>query len=633
MNIDRIIDNCYIPTIVQILADGEPAGTGFFIAKKLVLTCAHVILGNGLRQISGTAECRNTKIKIKWGQDSYEAEVENIEYNDPISGVMMKDFAFIRILKEFDHPIVVVDEGNMQIGDECFAMGYPAGKPMGEQVTIKYEGMTNASLLKFARGQIQPGYSGAPILNMRTGRVCGILKRTRDFTTDLGGWGIPVSDILNYSSALFRLHRNTSVNEEWESCLSSIPKQPPIKVCFISSEYQPHIIGGLGVHVTQLTAELGKKLSVDVVLPEQKTGYTSQSPGVTFCSTCGTPSYSSPAAWLDFARQAAYEIGRIQPDVIHCHDWVTVLAGIKCRWLLKKPLIFHIHLPNLAPLCSSIENLGLICADLVTVNSRHVRQEILHRDLPITRIEIVPNGVNTNEFLPCGDWPEEEQYILFVGRLVKQKGVEFLIRAMFYIKEKFPHIRLKIVGDGEYESWLNRLKTNLMLSDMVEFLGHKSGQDLIQLYQKAQLVVVPSINEPFGMVALEAMACRRPVVASRTGGLKEIIEHGKTGFLAEPENYLDLAQWIMSLLHSKELRQQMGSNAYACANGDKYKWSSIAQQYTGYYTGLLKSDITGEPDGRKKAEAAKLIEQIKAVSKKMKSTVSNGLFDELFDWM
>lgn len=173
---------------------------------------------------------------------------------------------------------------------------------------------------------------------------------------------------------------------------------------------------------------------------------------------------------------------------------------------------------------------------------------------------------------------QDDGYLLYVGRLVEQKGVEYLLRALYYVREKFPDIRLKIAGEGPFRPWLERLSTNLLLSGQVEFLGWRTGQELARLYQRALVVAVPSIYEPFGMTALEAVACQRPVVASRIGGLKEIIQNKVTGFLAEPNDDLDLAQWLMTLLSNADLRNRMGEAGRASVSSKGYTWPRIAQQ-------------------------------------------------------
>jgi glycogen(starch) synthase len=362
------------------------------------------------------------------------------------------------------------------------------------------------------------------------------------------------------------------------------------KVTFISSEYPPHIVGGLGVHVKYLTDELSNYMNVDIVLPGvEKKGYISQDSKARLKPLMRVEaSYPDLSSWFYFSKAAAEYICRLpaqeRPDIIHCHDWVTIMAGIKCKFHLNIPLVFHLHLPNRRTLCAAIENLGLACADLITVNSYSMRKELDYRCSAIQGdIEVVKNGVHTGLYQPAEDWPAEENYILFVGRLVEQKGVEYLLRAFYFVREKFPGIRLKIVGEGGYKEMLTMLARNLTIDSEVDFVGWRNGPALAKLYQKAMVVVVPSIYEPFGMIALEAMACKRPVVVSREGGLQEIITHGDNGFHAEPKDDLDLAQWIMSLLADGNLRAQMGEKGYELIGAKGYTWPTIARQYMKLY--------------------------------------------------
>ena len=382
-------------------------------------------------------------------------------------------------------------------------------------------------------------------------------------------------------------------------------------VCFVSSEYPPHVYGGLGVHVEKLTTALSQHLSVDILLPDPGMNeYRHMVPRARPIPLNISASYNDPPSWVRFAEFVTPKLERLaskeRPRVIHCHDWVTVLAGIRGKWLLNIPLLFHVHLPNRNPLSGSIENLGLVCADIVTVNSEAMFVELSDRRLPIRKLRIVSNGVDLDIFRPAQNWPADGGYILFVGRLVEQKGVEYLLRAFYYVRDKFQNIRLKIVGDGEFREWLERLASNLMLSSHVEFVRWMPHDKLASLYQEALFVVVPSVFEPFGMVALEAFACKRPVVASRVGGLKEIVKHHMNGFLTEPKDHLDLAQWLLSLLSEAELRSRMGEAGFARLFEEGYTWPATALQFIEFYEELNERPLDKTPP----REASAFVEQI-----------------------
>ena len=410
------------------------------------------------------------------------------------------------------------------------------------------------------------------------------------------------------------------------------------RVCHISSEYPPNILGGLGVHVEQLTSALGAHLDVVLILPRlDAADYEVVNEHVQPIALANvTARYEDSLSWLRFADSAADRVIRAakpdQPSLIHCHDWVTVLAGIKCRQFLNIPLVFHLHLPNPDPLCASIENLGLVCADQVTVNSEAMYEELNDRGLSMRRKpKVIKNGVNQQVFQPGDSRLLADNFIFFAGRLVEQKGVRYLIRAFAYVSAKFPDAKLKIAGSGPDEESLRRDSTSLLVSDKIEFLGWKTARELATLYQDAAVVAVPSTYEPFGMTALEAMACKRPVVASRTGGLVDIVKHETTGFLAEPEDALDLAQWLMATLSDPGLRHQMGEAGLARVKSEGYSWPEIARQYIQLYEDLVSRPI----DRSVPSQGPEFVEQIASTSRELErksARESAGLLHELFDW-
>jgi glycosyltransferase involved in cell wall biosynthesis len=404
------------------------------------------------------------------------------------------------------------------------------------------------------------------------------------------------------------------------------------RICMISSEYPPYVLGGLGVHVTRLSTELAAFNDIDLVLPHQRSGYAPAPPGVSTHTLARVEAnYDDPISWLHFAQHAFNLVERIssarlKPEVVHCHDWVTVLCGIKCRWELKIPMVFHVHLPNRTPFCSSVENFGLVCSDLLTVNSQAMAEQMKDR-FPNKKVVVVPNGVDTTVFNPGIPNTDTDQYVLFVGRLVEQKGVDRLLRAFVHVLKRFPTIELKIVGTGPCESAYRRLADCLLIGHRVHFLGWKTGLELSRLYQSASVVAVPSVYEPFGITALEAMACARPVVASNTGGLKEIIEHEKTGCLVTVGDHLDLAQWIIKLLDQKYLRQELGKMAGKMVHeSSNYQWSSVARQFTEIYYKLsyVKPDLTVPKEAREYAEQ---IRQLACSIDRSLDLRNAGLFD------
>lgn len=465
------------------------------------------------------------------------------------------------------------------------------------------------------------------------------------FNQGLGGRVLPVlvrgfkaEDLIKIDTFLdnFQAH-------EWEDhnievfinrILNLLERPSKIKrVCMVSSEYPPHMVGGLGVHVEKLTEALINHLeSIFLILPMNKGDYQQIDNRISIYPIFDNapPSYAKASSWLWFCSFAGERIGELRPkpEVVHCHDWVTVLAGIKARWNYGIPLLFHLHLPNLFdPLCAAIENLGLICADLITVNSDYMKRA-LKKERPFLhkkRIEVVKNAVDIDRFKPAVDWSTPDNYLLFVGRLEEQKGVEYLIKAMPYVHLKFPTIHLKIVGKGNCRDELVSLTNDLGLSEFVKFVGEKGSQELVQLYQKAIIVLIPSIFEPFGMTALEGMACQRPVIVSNTGGLQEILQQSAAGLMVEKKDHLDLAQGIMTLLHSPDLQQQLGEAGREWIINEKYIWPEVAKIFKEKYQSLANSDL----DMKLPKEGWDFIDQIKKeATRQLKG--ETGKIDHLF---
>ncbi len=215
--------------------------------------------------------------------------------------------------------------------------------------------------------------------------------------------------------------------------------------------------------------------------------------------------------------------------------------------------------------------------------SRHLPGEYL----------IIPNGVDINHF--SLDGPKRKEFIdgkvniLFVGRLEQRKGLGHLINACAKIKQRFPNFRLIVVGPGtvlrfKYE----RAVTELGLANNVVFTGFVPSSELPSYYRTADIFCAPATGgESFGIVLLEAMACGKPVIATRIEGYVNVLTDREEGLLVPPRNDDSLAHALLTLLEDKHLRQQMGTRGRNKA--EKYSWANIARQVMECYINLLKS--------------------------------------------
>ncbi len=205
---------------------------------------------------------------------------------------------------------------------------------------------------------------------------------------------------------------------------------------------------------------------------------------------------------------------------------------------------------------------------------------------------IIPNGVDINRFRPGGPYIErfrgdEWKNILFVGRFDPRKGLRYLIKAMYSIVEEFPKTRLLIIGGGPLQNYYKSFIRE-KISRNVFFLGIVPPEDLPKFYRTADVFVSPATGgESFGIVLLEAMASGTPIVASNIPGYRQVLEHGKEGFLAEPCNPEDLAEKIKTILKNPELAKRMGISGRIKAV-NTYSWPKIAEQVEAYYFEIME---------------------------------------------
>lgn len=305
--------------------------------------------------------------------------------------------------------------------------------------------------------------------------------------------------------------------------------------------------------------------------------------------------------------------------LIHSHYWLSGWVGTALSSLYGIPLVHMFHTLGYLkdqvtkPLGAAESSIRLRVeaqiakqADhLVVASNREKSQLIQSYAVPPEKISTIPCGVNTHLFrsLPSRQSKShlnlpDKRYILFVGRIDPVKGIDILLKAMRIVKDQADNADaiclLVIGGDGNQSAYpedreihkLKQLTMNLGLGDRVMFLGSQKQELLPFLYSAAEMSVLPSRYESFGMAALEAMACGVPVIASDVGGLPSFIQDNKTGFLVPSENETLLAAKILTLLNDASLRECMGKEARQTAN--EFSWKQIAGQMISLYTALTE---------------------------------------------
>jgi glycosyltransferase involved in cell wall biosynthesis len=392
----------------------------------------------------------------------------------------------------------------------------------------------------------------------------------------------------------------------------------------LSWEYPPRVIGGLARVVWALSKEIAAcpGWEVHVVTADHPGTFEHEMDGNVHVhrvktQTDTTPDFLTWVAKLNFGLlQHAIKLHTQQPfDIIHAHDWMVTDAA----WVMKSgfgvPFVATIHATEAGRMHGIHSDMQRYIHQLewrltfesweVIVNSHHMHAE-LHRlfKVPADKVVVIPNGTDPEVF----DFPFDpksvrphyaaahEQIILFVGRLVTEKGVQVMLNAAPAVLAQCPGARFLIVGTGYHMDELRRQAHALGIAHHVRFLGYVSDDDLKRLYRIADAVCIPSLYEPFGIVALEGMAANVPVVTSDTGGLRDFVEHMVTGVTTYAGDAASLAWGLLEVLRNPALANQLREVAYEKVR-HIYNWKVIAQRTLEVYDKVLKeSDQIGSSE-------------------------------------
>jgi D-inositol-3-phosphate glycosyltransferase len=296
-------------------------------------------------------------------------------------------------------------------------------------------------------------------------------------------------------------------------------------------------------------------------------------------------------------------------DVVHSHYWLSGLAGeaLRKRWGVPHIAMFHTlgevksrsRMTEFEPAARIDAERDIAReADRIVVASRD-EQELLvrHYGADANRIAVVPCGVNLDLFQPIEKegarrqlgLRDDDRILLFVGRIEPLKGVDILLGAAAQVEAESDCFVLIIGGDSAAQNGemahLRLLASELGISDRVNFLGAVDHEKLPLFYSAADVCVVPSFYESFGLVALEAMACGTPVVASRVGGLTATVRDGETGYLIPWRCPEPFAERIELLLGNEQLRRSFGASAREAV--EHFRWANVAESVLGLYAELI----------------------------------------------
>jgi glycosyltransferase involved in cell wall biosynthesis len=357
-----------------------------------------------------------------------------------------------------------------------------------------------------------------------------------------------------------------------------------MRVCFVSFEFPPNVLGGVGTYAEAIVEGLKRRgVDVFVITRGNQNDYSQKTFGV---PTSDVP-YWRRLFFMGPALNLLHRLNKlIDFDLVHfnephimlgkldlptvCTLHSTQINEIKLKLAGSKTLKTTHDIKDFiwkGPVGSIFDVFKAHAVDKIICPSPHLLKIIKsYCFVDERKICVIPNGINLEVFDKIEDYDtkvlrkyglERDNYLLFVGRLSVLKGVQHLIEAFRTIKKEYSNLKLAIVGTGEFEDYLRNLAYGL---DDIVFTGYADALAIKKsLYENCVAVVVPSSYEGLPMVVLEAMACKKAVIASDVGGIPLLVRHGKNGFLAKPGDSRSLEKFIRILLEDPDLRKNMGS--------------------------------------------------------------------------
>ncbi len=396
-----------------------------------------------------------------------------------------------------------------------------------------------------------------------------------------------------------------------------------LRILKLGWEFPPNNLGGLGVACEGLVRGLTHAgVSVLLVLPQK------QSSSIIVCAIIGTDtipllhelaidsllvSYSTSQSYHDlfsrhgganlYGSQLFAEIERYAHvvrqvatrehfDIIHAHDWMSFKAGILAREVSGKPLVVHVHATEfdrtggngVHQYVYDMESWGMNTADAVIAVSQFAKNKIIkYYGIPAEKVSVVHNAIQAYETKDPRDFLQKSNpIVLFLGRLTLQKGPDYFISAAQIILHHRPNSTFIVAGSGDMEGRLMQWVASSGLSDKILFTGQLRGEDVDRAYRMADVFVMPSVSEPFGLTALEAIAQGTPVIISKQSGVTEVVSHVlKVDFW----DINEMVNKIIGVLDHKELRDAMSQNAHHEVR--ILSWHSAAQKCIDLYKRIV----------------------------------------------
>ena len=398
-----------------------------------------------------------------------------------------------------------------------------------------------------------------------------------------------------------------------------------MRVGLMTREYPPNVYGGAGVHVEYLSRELAKLIHVEVHAwgkQDIDTGSLRVIGEEPWDALATDQKFKAALEALSLNLLQMVKLGKI--DVVHTHTWYVSMAGFWAKKLFKIPFVLTTH--SLEPLrawkaeqlgsgyamSAWMERTAILDADAVIAVSHGTKADILraYPDVDPAKVHVIYNGIDLDEYqqttsteaLARYGVDPKVPYVLFVGRITRQKGVTHLVEAIQYLPPGTQVVLCAGAPDTPEIAAEMREKVEAaraLGADVVWIERMVTKAETIELYSNCAVFACPSVYEPFGIINLEAMACRAPVVASATGGIVEVVVDGETGYLVpfepdpvttfptDPDRFSrDLAAKISALLEDPIKARTFGKAGRKRVE-ETFAWSAIASQTAKLYQDLV----------------------------------------------
>jgi glycogen(starch) synthase len=375
-----------------------------------------------------------------------------------------------------------------------------------------------------------------------------------------------------------------------------------VRILLVTWEFPPETVGGVGAHVDGLSQSLAKDghevciftlaapgivedqvvAGVRIIRADVDLPWLPEDDAVGFVSS-GNHHITALLAQLDDWR----------PDVVHAHDWRSAWAGHTLATLCAVPLVTTFHstargrhggnVPDGDPASiHSVESWIANVSQRVICCSRFMQREVIDGfELMPDHVQLIPNGVDVDVWAPIGD-QYRSRLVLAWGRVQYEKGFQVLAQAIGRLRGRVPGIRCVIAGRGPYLPELQSQVDIEGVSDLVHLAGYVTDEELRSLLHEAGCVVIPSLYEPFGIVALESLAANAPTIVARTGGLAEIMEGTEASLMFDPGNAKELATRIERVLMNSHISQNMQAQGAEILHA-RFSWDAIARSTVSAY--------------------------------------------------